>query len=353
MKRILAAIAMLLAVVPFVGSALNETTNYYSYKKGQIVDFYANAEDEAQHAKTGTEVMIIEDKDTSDRFVKVLYTTGYVNDQLPVKVDNTTGKYGKFRDLKGANIGASNAYNLIMNMLNSDGFETGLQDAEANNYFYDFDDDTKGIDLLTLADLKAMLGDDLVKVNDTKYTINNKTIVNRDEEPRKLYDFLGDSLKVAELSQGDPRYGNIQDGVKNGMWLGDVTEDNKIWAMRYTVENNVITEISVEPIAFDRNNPIKMGYALTMYANKTADCHQEIETPKEYCYKCVEENGKFKWIITKENDERIATCEKETDASKCNPKTGSKSHLLEFSIVAALCAISLLVVRRKDLFRTI
>ena len=43
MKRILAAIAMLLAVVPFVGSALNETTNYYAYKKGITADLTLNA----------------------------------------------------------------------------------------------------------------------------------------------------------------------------------------------------------------------------------------------------------------------------------------------------------------------
>ena len=59
MKKILAAIAMLLVAVPFVkANALNETTNYYNYKKGQIVNFYRNQESEAAHKGEANEMIM-------------------------------------------------------------------------------------------------------------------------------------------------------------------------------------------------------------------------------------------------------------------------------------------------------
>lgn len=347
MKKILAAIAMLLVAVPFVkANALNETTNYYNYKKGQIVNFYSNKAKEDKHLSEATEVFIVEDKDTSDRFVKVWFLGGYASDQRPVRRMIATGApYTTFRNYK-SDTDRNNPYVASINYLNNDGFETGLQDDAAGNYFYDFDDDAKGLDLLTIAELKAILGEDMVKESETKYTINNKVIVNREEAQVKFYDELEKMIAVMNKTgvEGYTTY-----------WLGDVTSDKKVWALQLTLDaNNKITAVTVEPLTYDdtdgATNPAR-AFAWTMYANKTADCHKE--EVKKHCYKCkATEEGKFTWIITTENDSKIETCEIVPDA-ECNPKTGSKSHLLEFSIVAALCAISLLVVRRKDLFRTI
>ena len=347
MKKILAAIAMLLVAVPFVkANALNETTNYYSYKKGQIVNFYPNKTKEDAHASEATEVFIIEDKDTSDKFVKVWMVGGYASDQEPARFDLTQGgKFTSFKALKS--LPAANAYTGVVNTLNNDGFQNG--DANAvDNYFYDFTDATKGVDLLTIADLQAMLGDAVVKESATRYVINDKTLLNRVETNVSFYEEFG---KLAALAKAN----KINDAFVTSYWLGDVTEDNKIWTLNITRDaNEKITAMYLEPVVYDETdgatNPVR-AFALTMYANKTADCHQEVA--KKHCYKCkATEEGKFTWIITTENDSKIETCEIVPDA-ECNPKTGSKSHLLEFSIVAALCAISLLVVRRKDLFRTI
>ena len=70
------------------------------------------------------------------------------------------------------------------------------------------------------------------------------------------------------------------------------------------------------------------------------------------CYLC---NNEYVWAKDGKQDPtctKVDTISKEADCRK-NPKTGVESHILEFAIVAALCAIALLVVKRKDLFRTI
>lgn len=365
MKKILAAIAMLLAVVPFVGAkALNETTNYYSYKKGQIVNFYRNQESEAKHQGEANETIILDDKGANDKFVKVWLWGEYVaNNKDPYKYifTSATPKSYTFKQLK--NTQYSDAYDLLINRFGTAGFQDGTEEDEYN-YFYKFTDDTKGIDLISLEELQDVF--EVVEVTgaDTtygkKYRIKDKTLLNRDETTITLYKEFEKFTKIADATQ--------LKGVKNGIWTSTVasksetTGDVYVYAIKFTFDaNEEITDVTIEPVKAcgdPYSRPAEEVYAFvpTAYANKTADCHQETtkDESKEYCYKCKEVDGTFKWYILKDNDSKIGdVCELEQDATKCNPKTGSKSHLLEFSIVAALCAISLLVVRRKDLFRTI
>jgi uncharacterized protein YrzB (UPF0473 family) len=356
MKKILAAMAMLLAVVPFVGSALNETTNYYNYTKGQIVNFYRNQESEAAHKGEANEMIILDNKDTSNKFVKGwligAFTASnespylYDPDEVPF-VDLTTAAGSPVRDE-------------LIDALGREGYQDGAE-ADDNNYVFTLSDKTKGVNLISLAELKDVFnveeitGKVIAGTTVKQYRITNKTLIDRDGNEFSLYKEFEKLTKVADNAK--------LTGVKNGIWTStkayanDTSGEVYVYAIEFAFDaNGNITDATIVPEFAQGPNagPDKVfAFIPTVWANKTADCHQA-PTPKEYCYKCKQEDGTFKWVILKENDSKIGdVCELAEDQKKCNPNTGSKSHLLEFSIVAALCAISLLVVRRKDLFRTI
>ena len=362
MKKILAAMAMLLAVVPFVGSALNETTNYYNYTKGQIVNFYRNQESEAAHKGEANEVIILEDKDTSNRFVKAWLLGGYMasnEDPYVYRFTTNPPKTLTFKQTKGTQY--DQAYSGLINELGRMGFQDGTEN-DTYNYFYKFDDATKGIDLISLEELQDVFEVEEITGAATtygkKYRIKDKTMLNRDETTITLYKEFEKFTKIADATK--------LKGIKNGIWTSTVastnatTGDAYVYAIKFTFDaNEEITDVTIEPVKacgdpYSRPADEPYAFVPVVWVNKTADCH-EAPTPKEYCYKCKKtEEGQFEWVILKENDSKIGdVCELAEDQKKCNPNTGSKSHLLEFSIVAALCAISLLVVRRKDLFRTI
>lgn len=373
MKRILFAIAMLVAFIPFVGvKAINETTNYYSYKKGQVVNFYPNSTAEAEHNREALYTMIIEDKDTSNKFIKVwmfassAYTVG-----------------------QAWNIDSNQAIDLIMQSQSlvdqKFNFETGPENAKEGNYFIDFDDASKGRNLITIKDLKTMVGNEyLVKNSDGTYELKNKTVKDRNDADMSLYDLL-------QLDYDLARTKGLTAALKGFYIVDDTGTDPVVCAARYTITNDKITKVTISPLVEADQNTMFMVIP-TAYANKTADCHETVnpmcyvcktESGTEYkwtadgtgctaypkaktvdeckpkkCYKCVNEKGKFvfKWVLP--GDKSVEKCEevKEiTSENDCSElvKTGVESHILEFAIVAALCVIALIVVKRKDLFKTI
>ena len=377
MKRILFAIAMLVAFIPFVGvKAINETTNYYSYKKGQVVNFYPNSTAEAEHNRKALYTMIIEDKDTSSNFIQV-----WMMDSASFTVSSTTSLL-EFDDV---NTNLLNAWYNIHTPAYTPAYETGSETAKEGNYFIDFDNASKGLNIITIKDLKTMVGNEyLVKNNDGSYDLKDKVVKDRNDADTSLYELLQmyyDLAKAKGLTS-----------VMNGFYVVDDTASTKkMLIARYTVENDKIKSIKISAIA---STDVDKQYAIypTAYANKTADCHETVnpmcyvcktESGTEYkwtadgtgctaypkaktvdeckpkkCYKCVNEKGKyvFKWVLP--GDKSVAKCEevKEiTSENDCSElvKTGVESHILEFAIVAALCVIALIVVKRKDLFKTI
>ena len=372
MKRILFAIAMLVAFIPFVGvKAINETTNYYSYKKGQVVNFYPNSTAEANHNREALYTMIVEDKGATDKFIKV-----WMFDWVSSTIDSVT---------------AGKAYSIKINKIKNDWFstrtgtyETAAENAKESNYFIDFDNDTKGLGIISIQDLQTMFGNEyLVSNTDGSYTLNNKVVKDRNESDTSLYDLLQlyyDLAKATSLTS-----------FTNGFYVVD-TAASKLYVAKYTVQNDEIKSIKISEYVAATDGDVAYTVIPTAYANKTADCHETVnpmcyvcktESGTEYkwttdgtgctaypkaktvdeckpkkCYKCVNEKGKFvfKWVLP--GDKSVEKCEevKEiTSENDCSElvKTGVESHILEFAIVAALCVIALIVVKRKDLFKTI
>ena len=359
MKRLLCAIAMLVAFIPFVGvKALNETTNYYSYKKGQIVNFYPNATEEAARNKNALETMIIEDKDTSSKFIKAWIMGGGVYSGSAYATPEAFLNQYKTSYITLLSTAAPNGLGVFPT--------TGAETDEKDNYMISFNDTKKGMDLITLDDLKTMFGDALSPVltattgttdpsaalvdNTDNYTLSDVEIVNRVGEKTSLCDEL--ELVVAVAKKID------EAGAKRGFYVlerNSAGEVEQIWLAEFTWTGDDISGITLR-LAEDADKNTTYLFLPTVYVNKTADCHEE--TPENHCYKCVNENGKFIFKWTTAGDKEVEKCEVQNDITSkkdCSElvKTGVESHILEFTIVAALCVIALIVVKRKDLFKTI
>ena len=376
MKRFLCAIAMLVAFIPFVGvKAINETTNYYSYKKGQIVNFYPNATAEAEKDRKALETIIVEDKDTSSRFIKAWSMSG-----AGIAVGNTSNAAAMNSAISTAKTNAGEALTQGTGAYGGFGKYRPTEGTEAEEqYFINFTDTTKGMNLLTIDDLSTMFSNDFianpylggaggptgnnpVSGNAGMYQLTNADIVDRNGKTVKLYDELDLVVSVAKLAFQGSTYGDL----KGFVVLGEIQDPTSQTAHGSTIPwlyladftfdaNGNISDIVLTPAADDAN--VKGNYMVlpTFYVNKTADCHEE-EVPTK-CYKCVNENGKyiFKWVKEGTQDARCEEVKDITSKDSCSElvKTGIESHILEFAIVAALCAIALIVVKRKDLFKTI
>ena len=69
MKKLMAILVGIVGIVPFVANA-EETANYYTYNKGDVVNFYGLKEDQDAKNGKGIETFIFEDKGATDEFVQ-------------------------------------------------------------------------------------------------------------------------------------------------------------------------------------------------------------------------------------------------------------------------------------------
>lgn len=372
MKKLIAILIAIVCVVPFAASA-EETTNYYTYNKGDIVNFYGNADEEAAR-EGGLETIVADDKGANAEFVKAWLlgaAYGRTIDTNIVRLDiKQTDAYAGYREKFAKYIPA--------------------EDATSYDYMYNWSDSEKGFAMPTIQDMIDMFG--AVKTEGVdEYTfphLNEATLLDRNGQAQSLLDELDNVFGVSSDCFESSRNGILladRIGVTSTTTVG--TPGAKYWIIKLTYDaNDKVTDAKI--VAVDWVDPPKAYTIVPMvYFNKSADCHQttppgemcyicgdeykwltkgdhegcteypkakkEEECFKKVCYKCAgEEEGKFKYIIDKFGNPDYASCEVVPDG-ECSPITGQKSYILEFAIVAALCAISLLVVKRKDLFRTI
>ena len=365
MKRLIAIIAMILAVVPLLGvKAVEESTNYYTYKKGQIVNFYTNANEEENRApNTGVKTIVLDDKGANDKYVKVL---------LLGAGQSRITSFWEDDDPAGTVVGSHTMLDYISSLRNS----YGIDDTE-NAYFYNFQDSQRGLNYISLNEMLELIGEGNYTYNSgaKKYTVNgDTTITDRSGADASLF---GAMTTIA----------NAGSSARNGFYTSTF-DGTKIWVVKFvttaTTGNSVsVTGMTIEQVVAEENDQ----YAVigTAYANKTKDCHEVsymcyvCDTEYKYiiegtqeescravpnvtnaeecvakaCYNC---DGSYKWMREGTEDKAICTkIDTITTEANCvkSPVTGIESHILEFAIVAALCAIALLVVRRRDLFRTI
>lgn len=362
MKKILAAIATVLLALPALGvNALTESTNYYTYAKGTVVNFYKNAvEEEAKNQKSGNTTIVLDDKGANDKYVKVFM------------VGNTYDKPAYLTTLEGgATLNDIKAR--YINMLRSN---IQVEDGE-DLYYYTFTDANKGLDLPTVDEVLGMAG--MTKNGATSYNLTNKELTDRSGAKSTLFEAFGIIANSGVTPDRLSQYGFYTSTIENG----------KIWVVEFTTveagEDLVVTGATLKQVPISDDDDAEYAIVGTAYANKTADCHEVsymcyvcgsnytyttvgsqdesctavpgITNPEDCvakaCYNC---GGSYKWLKEGTQDETICTkVDNVTAEGSCvaAPNTGIESHILEFAIIASLCAIALLAVRRKDLFRTI
>jgi len=261
------------------------------------------------------------------------------------------------------------------------------------DYIYDLDDTERGLRMPTIADMVAVFGATKETGTDN-YVFPNLTTKNLTDRNGQKYSLLDEFDRIYQKYA----VGEQLDGLDNGILLADRIGDTsgntvpagfKYYAIKFTITDNKVTDAKIEAVEWSSTANYKVGIIPVVSINKSADCH---ETPKpkymcyicgtepkyveegtqgegctevpgvnkaedcvyNVCYKCKSETeeGKFTYKIDRYGKTEYSECEIVQD-SDCNTKTGKKSYILEFAIVAALCTISLLVVKRKELFRTI
>jgi hypothetical protein len=361
MKKILAVIATILFAIPALGvDALSESTNYYTYAKGTVVNFYKNSvEEEAKNQNSGNTTIVLDDKGANDKYVKVFM------------IGDTYNKPSFLTDGSAANLNAIKQQ--YISKLRSD---IQIEDGE-DLYYYTLTDANEGLDLPTVDEVLGMAG--MTKGTQTTYTLNNKELTDRSGASTTLFEAFGIIANSGIDDTSKAIHGFYTSTIENG----------KIWVVEFTTvaagEDLVVTGATLKQEDFTEDDDAEYAIVGTAYANKTADCHDVaymcyvcgstytyttvgsqdesctavpgITNPADCvakaCYNC---DGSYKWLKEGTQDETVCTkVDNVTAEGSCvaAPNTGIESHILEFAIIASLCAIALLAVRRKDLFRTI
>ena len=368
MKKILSIIAMLVAMIPFIGvKAVATPTSYEVYKTGDIVNFYRNQnEKDSGNEAAGTETIILSDAGKDSKYVKAFMISAPTGES-----GSGTGTYypgGLYQDESDTKIIGSRYWTKMVEPLALQYDTNALAAITDKTSEY-------AINYISVDEIKALT------TVDASNNIQDKELSLADGTKTTLFAMF---TRVAYDEDGDP----VGSGAGlNGFYTSTI-EGNQVWVVRFTITGNKVTGAKLQKVGTTGNST---PYAVVpvAYFDKTFDCHYaapacyvcgteykwikqgtQDKTCKlvpnatsvedcvpQACYICEEEGGKSKYIWTKEGTQG-SKCKKQeniTTAANCipNPKTGIESHILEFAIVAALCAIALLVVKRKDLFRTI
>lgn len=311
MKKLFGIIMAVLVVVPFLGVKAIEG-NYYTYTVGKEVNFYTYEGD-----TTGTRTIILSDSGADSQYVRtlvtgILYTTSspWVDElDLAGGIDPADFKQVRaYKELQGE----------IQQRLNG------------ASYIKDVTNETS---LLTLDDLITIFGATLTSEN--VYTL----------------DWAKWGSVFTEIETSAP-----------GLYTQTVTQDKKnIWVIKFQRSSTDISEITgatVEQIPIE-SGTIVDGKASTTYAympvvymDKTYDCHERDAQDKFACYECGED---IKWYEIGTQPKTCSLIENVKAESSCvkNIKTGVDQYFIQFGLIAGVCALALVAVNRKNLFRRI
>ena len=310
MKKLLGILMAALVVIPLVGVKAIEG-NYYTYNVGDEVNFYMYEGD-----PTGSRTIILTEEGANSQYVRVL-VTGLVYttsdpwmDELDEQAKHSPSDLKNIKGFQG-----------MQSQIN-----TQLQGAPyARNA-------SEEVGLLTLDDLRNVFG--ATPSGDDKYTL--------------------DWEKWGHV------FGQIPTSSQ-GIYTQSITEDGKnVWVIKFQKgEDGTVTGATVEQTpavvkAEDSHASTTDKYAFipVLYADKTYDCVERDAGDKFSCYDC---NGEYVWTAIGEQDPSCTEVEDAKTQSTCvkNVQTGVNQYFVQFGIIAGLCALALVAVNRKNLFKKI
>lgn len=317
MKKILAVLVAILAVIPVVANAAE-------YAAGDYINFFKNEGDKNAYGTDGDESVGMAtiyvggaDKDVDGvKYLKSL-AIGYHGSSTMCSTPACTD-YDKVVVVNG----------VAMNVLTKN-YDILSKNIEKPAGFYG-DDGKLVVEIATLADLQAAL----------KFT---DTIDVSDEKIAGWLNGLTGGYKV---------------GAGADSYIGTSTKvdgQNKFKAIKVTKDSaGKVTAAVVEEV----NDTATVWAGTIVYMNETYTCKGG-STDEYLCYSCPTDSDKNKKeYVWKKKGEQAAECEVVTDkvrASDCitPPPTGVDNYLIPAAVVLGVCAIVLTVVKRKDAFRAI
>ena len=318
MKKLFACLVALLAMSPVVANAA-------SYTKGDYINFAGNDDDWSAFKNNGDQYLLdhtgngtiyLEDSEYSDgeghKYLKVLNLFNVFHTSV---LDNPT-----------ATIKGSSLYNL---MLKGEGIDN-IRLTIKKPYGYGATDDGVDLDVASAADIKALFG----------VTNLNDTVTLKDDVKTFFSEIILASTKDTVY------FATSTAGTVEGHLLG----------LKVVKSGNEIQSITY--VDFEDGADSNANYTLfsVLYMNEAYVCSAGTEETYS-CYECptTGDQTEYVWKVTGSQDAACKVVDTVTTKSKCakNAKTGVDSYLIPAAIILGVCAIVLIVVKRKDAFRAI
>lgn len=316
MKKLMVTLMAILMLVPMTNVFADE---YKVYSPGEVVNFFAYEGDQ-----NGYTTVILEDKGSSDEYVKVLLTGFALNSTSYPYQDTTSGYTGETFEKSGGYALLTDGINRDLNAL--DGHAKPI--SESGN-------------------LSTITLDDLVNIFGATPSADGETYTIDVAKWKSVFEGLASTITSGGIYTSTP--------VE--------TDTTKIWTILFqkNATSQELESITVEkkPIAAEPGadgSPIVYGYVPVVYMNKKYDCKggdtsTTTTDPTSVCYDCGED---YIWDQENTHDE-CTVIEKIKESSDCVkvPKTGVEEYIIEFGAIAGICAVILIIIKKKDLFRQI
>ena len=329
-KKILAALVMLLAIVPAV-----VVKAAASYSALDYINFLGTEADKSAY-------------EAGD------YSVGFGTFYMGTSEYKDADNHAYLKVVSGGTAGTTGALtNAPKGDYKAEGtlFDNYLKNALATEVEAPFAytaDNKVVVDLITLEEAVALFGatkDTTGNDNGDKYSIELN-----DAKKRVLTYLTG---------KGSDKYTTsyVYTSSKGNNATLDV-ETYTYYAIKVTKNaNGEITAASIEAIPDVGAEGTNYYYgAFVLYMNEGYTCKEDTEY-NYACYSCPADNNttEYVWKVTGTQDSKCTVVKTVGSKDKCvkNAKTGVESYLVPAAIVLGVCAIVLTVVKRKDAFKAI
>ncbi len=313
MKRIMAFLAIFMVIMPYVKVHAATTINgsVRDYQVGDEVNFYRSDEEKKTgNQNAGQTTIVLSTERVDGKYIKVLAfapfggTDPYYDKKTDQKPLDTV------RKMHISNIGQASAYP----------WESAKDLQTTLTY-------------ITLQEVIDVFGATKDAGTDT-YTI--------------------DVAKWGEIFATAAVGSYASKGIFTGTY--DVDADT-VWVIEFEYDSEDLATRKMNKITVKKEtmtNNANFGYLPVVYFDETYDCHYaEEDVQDEYaCYSCDDEYIWTQIGDQAENCELVPDIKVKANCAK-NPETGVKEYLLEFIAVAGICGLAIVLIKRKDLFKTI
>lgn len=313
MKKIMAVLATLMLVLPFTGvkAATTIDGSVREYKVGDVVNFYKNQQEKNEaNPNSGFTTIILSTEKVDGKYIKTLGSAPF---------DTQDVYYDPNLDSEPTATVRPNHVSYIEQYISPYTLDSA-KDIHSN------------IRYITLEELQTAFGATYDQATDT-YVI----------DAAKWGKVFIDNGFTANINASKGFYTSTYDVANDYVWVVTYKYDST------DLSTANITDIIVKKVSMDNN---EYGYLPVIYFDETYDCHY-VESQEDYaCYACGED---YTWTEVGKQAETCTLVESIKTKSKCakNVKTGIEEYALEFVGIIAVCAVALVIVKRKELFRSI